>query len=356
MNLSLEKINKIQHLIDKVCLNNIDNDFLTKNTSLICDILNSHYFAIIMFPNKDSNQSIFFSNNLANFNSCSKRDLQLIDKNILMDVFLKQNNIVKYNNVVKMDNFGKKEFFGELQGTLPISDCIYVPIKNNNRICGLTVIARKNSKNSIYNSNDVEIFQFISHFINEGFIRSLKLSSTSENKAIIDYTGNIISAGNKLKDLFIAMFGRKHWKTPFGRKSEMSNLLKRAYKKYTGEIIHPRRSVVLLNFNNKYYILEFKKIKLSFFYSYNKEAPHIELTLKDDIIKGETILDLEKAKIKFKFTPREIQIIDCIYKGFNNRDISIQLNICESTVKNHIWNIFNKVGVDNRTSLIFTLN
>lgn len=48
-------------------------------------------------------------------------------------------------------------------------------------------------------------------------------------------------------------------------------------------------------------------------------------------------------------TKRERQILVCIVNGKQNKEIASLLSISESTVENHLHNIFNKLGVKNRT-------
>jgi DNA-binding NarL/FixJ family response regulator len=50
-------------------------------------------------------------------------------------------------------------------------------------------------------------------------------------------------------------------------------------------------------------------------------------------------------------TPREKEILACIASGETNREISDTLNIAENTVKNHIKNILDKLGLANRVQL-----
>lgn len=54
-------------------------------------------------------------------------------------------------------------------------------------------------------------------------------------------------------------------------------------------------------------------------------------------------------------TPRENQIAQAIANGRSNRDIASQLGITEQTVKNHLTNIFGKVGVGSRLQLALAL-
>jgi DNA-binding NarL/FixJ family response regulator len=51
---------------------------------------------------------------------------------------------------------------------------------------------------------------------------------------------------------------------------------------------------------------------------------------------------------------REIEILQLVALGLNNRDIARKLLISESTVKAHMLHIFNKLGVADRTAAVTT--
>lgn len=51
-------------------------------------------------------------------------------------------------------------------------------------------------------------------------------------------------------------------------------------------------------------------------------------------------------------TAREIDLIRMIAKGLRNREIADQLCISESTVKTHLHNIYEKLGIDSRLALL----
>jgi two-component system, NarL family, nitrate/nitrite response regulator NarL len=59
----------------------------------------------------------------------------------------------------------------------------------------------------------------------------------------------------------------------------------------------------------------------------------------------------------FGLTPRELDIVGTIVAGYSNREIARHLGISEDTVKNHLSNIFDKVGVSSRLELaLFAVN
>jgi two-component system nitrate/nitrite response regulator NarL len=63
--------------------------------------------------------------------------------------------------------------------------------------------------------------------------------------------------------------------------------------------------------------------------------------------------NLQPAELQSRFglTARETEIISFITQGCMNRDIAKSLSITEETVKRHLTNVFNKVGMSNRLEL-----
>ena len=63
------------------------------------------------------------------------------------------------------------------------------------------------------------------------------------------------------------------------------------------------------------------------------------------------------AQSKFGLTPRELEVVNLVVQGCSNREISKELRITEETVKSHLTNIFDKVGMSSRLELaLFALD
>ncbi len=59
----------------------------------------------------------------------------------------------------------------------------------------------------------------------------------------------------------------------------------------------------------------------------------------------------------YGLTSREMEVVTLITEGCTNKDIAASFGISEETVKRHLTNIFNKLGVGNRLELaLFALN
>jgi DNA-binding NarL/FixJ family response regulator len=63
------------------------------------------------------------------------------------------------------------------------------------------------------------------------------------------------------------------------------------------------------------------------------------------------------AESRFGLTKRELQIVDALVQAQTNKDIAETFGISEYTVKHHLTNIFDKLGVYNRVELaLFAIN
>ncbi len=98
-------------------------------------------------------------------------------------------------------------------------------------------------------------------------------------------------------------------------------------------------------------------------YILNVLKRHLENIIQNTSRMGmQTILAdrcFELAEKRFLFSEREIEVLKLIADGLSNAEICSTASISISTVKKHIYNIFNKAGVNSRTqllNLIYSLN
>jgi DNA-binding NarL/FixJ family response regulator len=50
---------------------------------------------------------------------------------------------------------------------------------------------------------------------------------------------------------------------------------------------------------------------------------------------------------------RELQVVRCLAEGLSNREIAARLDLSQHTVKNHLFRVFDKLGVSSRIELLF---
>lgn len=63
-------------------------------------------------------------------------------------------------------------------------------------------------------------------------------------------------------------------------------------------------------------------------------------------------INIVDAKGRALLSVREAQVVRLVAEGLSNREISRQLSLSEHTVKNYLFRIFEKLGVDTRVELV----
>ncbi|MCD7879180.1 MAG: response regulator transcription factor, partial [Candidatus Gastranaerophilales bacterium] len=90
---------------------------------------------------------------------------------------------------------------------------------------------------------------------------------------------------------------------------------------------------------------------------YSIQEPPIEIIVKKDFVKHflaylESLEETNTKIIDLNLTKRELEVLECLTKGFNNKEIAKQLNVSVHTTKIHIHNIFSKLNVQDRTEAV----
>ena len=61
----------------------------------------------------------------------------------------------------------------------------------------------------------------------------------------------------------------------------------------------------------------------------------------------------EPTSDKYNITPREVQVLELLARGFSYRMIGIECSISPETVKRHLKNIYQKLEVNSRSEAVF---
>jgi DNA-binding NarL/FixJ family response regulator len=48
----------------------------------------------------------------------------------------------------------------------------------------------------------------------------------------------------------------------------------------------------------------------------------------------------EQVLITLGLSPRELEILQCVYEGLKNREIAVKLGIGDGTVRNYLWSLY----------------
>jgi len=59
----------------------------------------------------------------------------------------------------------------------------------------------------------------------------------------------------------------------------------------------------------------------------------------------------ESVSKKPLLTDRENEVVQLVAQGCRNKEVAVKLSISEQTVKNHLYKIFDKLGISKRRAL-----
>ncbi|MDM1347248.1 response regulator transcription factor [Myroides marinus] len=76
-----------------------------------------------------------------------------------------------------------------------------------------------------------------------------------------------------------------------------------------------------------------------------------ELTQENIEYKTKHTNTLNSLKEKYNLTTREIEVLECLWQGLSNSQISEKLFISLSTTKYHVSNLYTKLEINSRTEI-----
>ena len=116
---------------------------------------------------------------------------------------------------------------------------------------------------------------------------------------------------------------------------EINNMIKEDHKTFSSRIHY-------ITGNNKNILMDIK-----FYVIKDKYNDLIGIMLI-----GKEVKELKQFRSKYKITKRQEEIIRMIINGKLNKEIAQSIGVAESTLKGHITNVYNKLGVTNKIELL----
>jgi two-component system nitrate/nitrite response regulator NarL len=105
--------------------------------------------------------------------------------------------------------------------------------------------------------------------------------------------------------------------------------------------------VVLKESSTELLIKSIRSVMAGQFWLEQGSVADLVQALRDSALPGTS----SPERRKFSLTARELEIIKTIVAGYTNKDIAEKFSLSEHTVKHHLTNIFDKLGVSNRLEL-----
>jgi DNA-binding NarL/FixJ family response regulator len=124
------------------------------------------------------------------------------------------------------------------------------------------------------------------------------------------------------------------------------------------------RIVVLTMFDNLHYVRALSRLGID---AYVHKSSSVEellatvSTLSREPGRGNVVVSMPRGSLERigdghegVISDRELEVIVLVARGFSNRQVATQLHISEATVKRHLANIYEKIGVGSRGDAVRT--
>lgn len=366
-----QKEDLTKQFIQEIYTHPLDEQTILDLTPLINQMFDSHYFTILIFPNMYEKKRKYISTNSSSY---SRLYCSLHHDDLLLQNLVNGNKISIAYSVTREQCSHSEEFIIEMFRNRPVSDICYVPLNVNGYLAGFICISRAgtNSRfirilnipkldafNKPFSENEVRLFSFIGGFINEGFKRTLQMTVTEDRSAYFNMYGQIVAAGQHIEIVLKEVFGKRMWNMPFKSGSPHGENFKNKFQKFLAGPQGPGCGEFCLTQFGRTHRFIFSYLQRQSIRPYFPDEPQVKLTLLPGGRAAESVRNESVVKKLTEFyglTLRELDVVDNMYRGMSNKEISETMRITEGTVKRHISNIFAKTGVKSRVQYIFKIN
>ncbi len=267
--------------------------------------------------------------------------------------------VLRYNDIIPYSQFMRTEYYNDFLAPQPIHFGMFLYLSSPKELLGrISVFRPKGCEN--FTEREVMIAKLFVPYLSFALENSKLYSKMREERdffRIISecFSNGILILDEKLRPVFINQ-----------KASEFIAILKRIGI-LIGEDLLPKEikedCLELIGLFKRGEIIPLPKNRIITYprqhhFSFRSQIIHQNFHTECRTLLMVTIEELKGVKIDEKslekaycLTQREIEIVAWVVEGLKNSEIADRLFISELTVKKHIQNIFEKMGVKNRTSL-----
>ena len=268
--------------------------------------------------------------------------------------------VLRYSDIIPYSKFIRTEYYNDFLAPQPIHFGMFLYLSSQTELLGrISIFRPKRCEN--FTEKEVRMAKLLVPYL------SFALENTKLYKKVMEerdffriisecFTNGILILNEKLRPIFInqkanefigifknsgVLLGEEFLPKEIKEDcSELIGLFKR------GDIIPLPKYRVIHHHPQGHFSFRSQIIHQNF----HTECETL-LMISIEELKGMKI-DKKTLQEAYCLTEREIEIVGWIMEGLKNVEIADRLFISELTVKKHIQNIFEKMGVKNRTSLI----
>lgn len=350
MVISQKKTQETRDYIQKLFSIHTEEEFLQTALPEAARILNIDYHAFILFPNVFTEKIMHESNNPENFTK--EYASHLIEYDHLLSRMIEGGNkTTAVSEVMTLKERRKDLFFNECDALRPAGDGVYIPLIVDNMLAGFIGMVRAKDNARRLSREELTLLEFLLSFFPDAITRILDIKSHDAQTAILDYHGTVLTCGDELRGRLQNLAGTADWRYTRNLVWNAETPIARAMNRI---LENPGSTQMIGGAGTAYdeLRLQLRLIHPHRIRRYFPDQPQFELK----IAKAPGPPFRSELIDTFSLTEREVEIVMELYHGKSNNSIACDLGISLGTVKQHIYNIYNKTGVDSRVQLILKLS
>jgi DNA-binding CsgD family transcriptional regulator len=269
--------------------------------------------------------------------------------------------VLRYSDVTQYSKFIRTEYYNDFLAPQPIHFGMFLYLQSPSKLLGRISIFRPRRYTN-FSGRDVMIAKLVAPHVSFTLENAEMYERMKEERdffRIIDQCSfyGILILNKRIEPIFINPRAREFIESL----GDQSTLFKDSFFPPQGV---KEDCLKLVEAIKRGEIIPLPKSRIIFFppqhrFSFRSQVIHQNFGIKSQTLLMVSIeklnwmkLDEKALQETYQLTGREIEIVTCVGEGLKNAKIADRLFISEVTVKKHIQNIFEKMEINNRTSLI----
>jgi len=293
-----------------------------------------------------------------------KEHFHLYDPIQLIRGPLRTRRVIQLEEIIDYHSFVSSKFYCEFLRPQNIHHKVYINLHTSGRFHGRIALYRPLKANK-FSEEEVKILRTISPYLAHALDHNdLYINFKLQNNILkfIERTSStgLILLSDSMRLIYMNQKAKEFWRDLIGNPSiqdiyiHVPPILLQDCYTITEELKRCQAGFLVLPKHRVIQISNSEKVNVS---SQVLEKGIISENCRFFMISIEEMnesrrIDKISLKTMYRLTNREIDIVFHIFQGLRNAEIAERLFVSEITVKKHIQNIFQKVGVETRTALI----
>ena len=273
-------------------------------------------------------------------------------------------SVIQLEELIDYHTFVSSKFYCDFLRPQKIHYKLYINLVTAGKFQGRIALYRP-VKSKRFSREDVQILKTISPYLahaldhNDLYI-NLKLkddiikiidNDLSTGLILLDDSMRIVYMNQRAREFCSCLLQTRSYQDLFinvpGMLLEDCSAMREELKRYPADcLVLPKHKVLRLENSGEFHLCS--RILEKEISSVNHRLFMISI---NEVGKSKGI-DQNRIKEYYHLTDREIEIVLQVYQGLRNAEIASKLYVSEITIKKHIQNVFQKVGVKSRTALI----